>query len=294
MEKNNRIIKIGVILVGALMTGCIIFAYYIRIDKPVFFTHYYEYQISKVKEENGVSHGEVGFRLQYISDITDKRLISYVVFKDHPEISFNANNQSGFFMINNNNMNYGTNYGRYSVRTVNLNAYLYDLNQYKEDLKLSEASIYFNNGDVVAADTGEIILYLDQKEDPNINMLSSSSSSTGLSKDSYRVKNDITVINLESPLLEKLKPLIEIKINGKDYNNIDKMDYHPGDSLYVESKTKASKEPDSEFLIYDIEPKLYYKDKEDNRLYIHLLNIRNTEYYNLNFLRILKYIKTRG
>ena len=177
MKKNKKILEIGLIMIGITMALCTFLIYYSKLDKPVFFEHYYEYGIQMTKDEGQENvSGQVQFSLQYITNTTDKRSVSYVMFKEAPGIMFNTNtNWNVFTMFNNtanNNASYnmGNNYGRYSIRTVDLNAQFSMIDEINEELPLSQAIIYFDNGDVVEVNIGKIFLYINKPIDGNITL----------------------------------------------------------------------------------------------------------------------------
>lgn len=292
MEINNKILRAGIILIGFTLAICCFFVYYTKVDDPVFFKHYYEYAFPMNEDEElGSYNSQVQLSLEYITNITDRRNIAYVIFDEAPDIVFNTSTDGYvYFDSNNTSYNMGDNYGRYSIRTANLTAMINGIDQNQEDFQLSQANIYFNNGDMMEVDLGKILLYGYEYGNGYMRNFSSGSSNDGSSFSNYAIENEITLLKLESQLLDTVDPILHIKIGEQEYSAISDIRYKKGDTLEISSSLSKPINEISLFTNYDIIPRLYYKDTAGNIYSEPIYNIIHTQYYNYNIFNIFKYL----
>lgn len=298
MKKTNMLLKIGIILIGMVFAICLFSIYYFQLEEPVFLKHYYE--ISSAK--NADTWESEPFSLKYITNITDKRKVIGIFFKEAPDLYFYASEDyrgMSTFTFNNQNGNIslGEKIGRYNLRTVYVNLKGGDNvgNDIEslENLELSQATVQFDNGSTMEVDIGKIILYQINQSENFLESRSSTSSNDGSSSTNYSVKKDITLEKVDSPLMQEVKNLIQLKIGEQDFSAIKGITYKKGNGLYVSSIDGMSQDILSKLTNYDIRPKLFYTDAEGNQYSERIYNIRINQSTH-SFLDVVKYLKARG
>jgi hypothetical protein len=104
MKKNNILLKTGIIFIGIVFAICLFSIYYFQLEEPVFLKHYYEISAAK----NADTWESEPFSLQYITNITDKRKVIGIFFKEAPDLYFYASedyHSISTFTFNNQNGN---------------------------------------------------------------------------------------------------------------------------------------------------------------------------------------------
>lgn len=303
MEQNRKFLKIGLIIIGITLSFCLLIILYLRIDKPIFLKNYCEYPMYLQNEQDNFYKIGFGYpiTLQYITNITDSREVYNVTFKDAPNLLVNASERQPFNYYSNYSVHYGTNnkrlgmgIGRYSLRSINLDIQIpLDVNQ--DEIELTEATLYFNNGEQMDVNIGKLILY--NKHHYNIDNpyldknYSSHNSSTGEDTSDFMVYNDITIFKVESPLLDELNDIINIKINDYDYTKASEIQIKQGDRLKITGSINYNSNIDLHFIKYNISPNVYYKDNKGNIHHEHIYDITSPYYSKPSLIDTIKFLK---
>ena len=294
MQLNNKILKIGLLLIVLSLIFTIGFALVYRLEDPVFLKMYVE-QYTSSNDTNMVD----GFELKYITNVFDNRKVIDIYFEKEPNIKVDVSYWSivrgGFSFFNDNNYDEqrGDRYGRYAVHTIYLNMNLNDIDKEFYEIELNNAKVSFDDGSTLDTELGRVIIYKDKNEYKDIKHISSSGSSDGTSASHQRTKKDITLLNIKSPLLEELKDYFDISIGDIDYRHILGIEYEKDKSLSIYTKFEPPNDIVGKYTFYDIQPKLYYEDEEGNTSYIRIYNI-NYRPPNFDLKGIFKYLKARG
>lgn len=297
MDKNKKILKTGLILIGVTLLLSISTFFFLKIKRPVFLNHYYEYQMYLLNEDDlyySVGHN-IPIRLQYVTNVSDDRQVTGISFKEAPDLNVNASEYeptnffSGMFQTSSNNNTLGTNIGRYNLRNVYLSLYV-PIDSVPDKLELSEAVIHFNNTEQLEVNIGKLILC--KEEQPERDYLKrrySSSSSNGESNSPYDLLDDITIKTIDSPLLDKLNKYINLKVNNEEYTAANGKEYKKGETIFI----SYTLNPDvaSDFIRFGFDPKLYYQNSQGNTYYERLFIEENDFYSKPSFLDIIKYVK---
>jgi len=294
VETNKRILKIGIIIIIATLVIGLGATFYLRLDNPVFLKSYIEIDMPIL--DNG-RFGDTGFEIRYITNANDNRVVNHIEFDEVPGLSSSANESnhyfdSGFF-VDQNKRNPGDVVGRYSIRTIFIRIDAYEIEKILEDKHLTKAKIYFNNGETMETDIGDIVLYGYNNSDKHLDFNYSGSSSDNTSRTQGRVKEDITLIKVESPILEHAKEFVEFKIDNVGYDNISEKDYSIGDSMVVDSMFNTPDDPILKFNTYSVNPKLTFKDKDGN-IFTHRFYNVDYRYYGFELMEIVEYLRARG
>lgn len=299
MNKNKRIINVGLILIGLTLLLSIFTTLFLRIKEPVFLNHYYEYNMY-LQNENNLFYSVGSGRpiiLQYITNASDDKNVIGVSFKEAPYLYINASEyeSNNFYW----SMSYssskdnilGTSIGTYSLRNIYLTIDV-PIESASDQLELSEAIIYFNNGEQMEVNIGKLILY---KEEPPLrdyfSLDRSSSSSTGESNISFKLLDDIRIKSIDSPLLDKLNNYMNLKVNSNEYTTVIGKEYKRDDTLLISNTLNSKVRSDFPFTRFEISPKLYYQNSQGNTYYERLYIIENNYYDNPSFLDIIKHVK---
>jgi hypothetical protein len=301
MDKNNRIMKAGLILIGVTLILSVCTILFLKIKEPVFLKHYYEHKVYLQNE--GDLFYSVGLdspiKLQYITNISDDKSVIGIAFKEAPSLYVHASEYQptnfGMFYSSSNNNTLGINIGNYSLRTVYLTLDI-PVDSMPDQLELSEATLLFsgqiNGRKEKEVNIGKLILYRDELSSRGyLKQNRASSSSTGESDKSFEILDNIKIKSIDSPFLDKLKDYINLKINNKEYTAVNGKDYKRGDTLYVSNSLNPNVRENFPFIKFEIYPRLYYQNSQGNTYYEPLFHISNDNYNNPSFLDIIKYVK---
>lgn len=293
VELNKKILKLGLLLILLSLIFTIGFASVYRLKNPVFLKMFVEKYV--YVNENSASLD--GLELKYITNILDSRKVVGINFKEQPNIEIIVSpNPMGHenlspFYNNSPNKQIGYIYGRYIVNTIYLN--INNIDKKFNEIELNNAKISFDDGSTLDANLGRIILYRDKNNHEDIEHISSSASSDGTSSSNKKLKKDIKLLNVESPLLEDLKDYFDLSIENIDYKDVSGVKYEKDTVLSIHSKFKTPKAIFEEYSFYDINPKLYYEDIKGNKSYIRIYNINHTP-YNFDLKGMFNYLKSRS
>lgn len=290
MELNNKLLKGVIILTGILALVSLGAMLHLRLDEPVFLDHYYDLRV----HEDGDYYQE--FRLVYITNAHDKRVVNHIEFPEHPYIPISATEQ-GFI----NHFPWGSSsqeptgeiHGRYSVRTVycqlNGTPSLSEL----DGKVVRTARVYFNDGTEMNIDLGELHFYVFGFEDRSFESVSSSGSSDGSSSSRYRAREDVTLISVENPMLDRFEHRLDLKVNDHVIDGIDGLEIEWMDHLFIESKLYPGSDPMDAYTMVDIHPELSYRRPDGQIATMRFYNIDRV-YHDFNFMDIYRYLNARG
>ncbi|WP_353093973.1 hypothetical protein [Tissierella praeacuta] len=298
MGLNKKALKIGIFTISLSLVISIGVAMFMKLDKPVFFKNYVETMF----DISNNSYKERELILKYLTNVSDNRRITDIYFEEYPNLVAYAGNSSSMrdifpVFLRGNNFREEV-YGRYIFRNLYVTIDVRSLGEFDE-IELNKAKITFDNGEVMDIDLGRIIFYNYYKdnndcESKHLKSLSSTSSSDGTSSVIIDVKEDITITNMESPLLKDVNDLIEIKVGDISYTDISEVQYKNNDVIRIKSAFRQPKKNILEkFALYSLEPKLYYRDSNGDLFYSRVYNIEYTN-YNINTWEIVKYLRARG
>ncbi|SDL00032.1 hypothetical protein [Natronincola ferrireducens] len=292
MEINNKIFNVVLVLVATLVAAGYGLIFYLKLDGPVFFHHYYDQRIYVDREH----YQDISFNLGYITDAYDDRVVIDIEFPEYPELTIQASEYGYIHPFNwgfEHNDTPGDIYGRYSVRSVYCK--IIDLPEGKDldGVVLTQARIMFDDSSEMAVDIGEIHLYEHMTGESLLEHISSSGSSDGTGKTTYRILGDLTITLIESPLMEKFKDRVQWKVNGTNPHVTVGMTLQEGNFLDVTSKVGVADDIVSEYTLFDIHPKLTFTDDHGIHYSQRFYNI-NSIYHNYSFTNLYRYIKARG
>ncbi len=291
---NKRILTAGLILTGISAVLCMFFLFYTRLGKPVFLYHYYEVGLPV----NEMSHEEGKFVLYYIADRWDNRKVTGISFKEAPEIRFQATedkNDNGWFGSYNIGIQQGENYGRYTLHSVYVSMTGGREDWNPEGKQLTQANFEFMDGTRLSADIGRIHFYKPEDPETPLESYSGSASSDGTASVTFHIKSGISLIKIDSPFMEEVDKLYEIKVDSYDGKNISGIRYGKGSSMTIYSIRKPVAGVIEQMSFYDLKPCIYFKSPDGKtgteRIYNLNYNISNRWF---SQLQIYKYLRVRG
>jgi hypothetical protein len=289
MELNNRLFKGTVILIGILALASLVAMLQMRLDKPVFLDHYYDLRVHK----DGNYHQE--FRLTYITNVHDSRVVNHVEFPEHPYIRVSASEQgfmSPFSFDSSNQQPPGEVHGRYSVRTVYCQIDALAGVEEMDGTVVRTARIFFNDGSRMDVPIGELHFYSFGFEDSSFDSVSSSGSSDGSSSSRYRAREDVTLLSVENQMLERFEHRLDLKINDHAIDGIHGLEIKWNEHMTIRSKLYPGSDPLDVYTMVDIHPELYFKRSDGQTESMRFYNI-DSIYHGFNFMDLYRYLKAR-
>lgn len=304
MEKNRKIIKIGVTSIFLAVILCLITAEYLKLEKPVFFKNYCELSSPFYRNAEGaIEQQEIAIAMQYVTNISDQRTIVDVRFPEAPQLNVSVAqsnfNTAAFVFGPDAEQTQGTTYGRYSLRMVTAAVSLPNPEEElrdQENIVLTQAVVVYQNGESQEIPLGKIILsYRFLEEDP-LEPRTSTSSSDGTSSAFLFAKDDICILDVSSPLQEEFRDMIEITINKKDYESIDRMPIKKGNSVEIFTKMKITSDSLNRYDTYKIVPEMIYEDSNGKQFREKIYNMDYIPYHlnQYSFFGLVKYLHGRG
>lgn len=291
MGKNKTILKIVIVsLVLMALLGYGFISYY-SLDEPVFFDHYYDYGISL---DDG-NYTDVPLNLGYISDIQDHRKIINVTFPEYPTLQAQVNSRdisSAYIFGLSSEKAMGSVYGRYKVNTMFCHFTEFPKDSSLEDIKLTKATIGFDDQSVITVDIGEVYLYDATLKKVPLDFNSTSASSDGTGMTSYKVLDKLRIHQVDNTLGEKFKERVEIVINGTDIAEANGMEFKEDVYLDVSSKVNPPRNWSEKYTIIDIRPKIAFMNNSGEVYSQRFYNI-DTYTSNFKFWDLAMYIKAR-
>ncbi|HDK7157823.1 TPA: hypothetical protein PTV43_002993 [Clostridium botulinum] len=296
MEINKKILHIGLFLIGISLIFTIVFASVYKLENPIVIKMFIEKNIypNEVNENSALADG---FELKYITNISDNRKIVNIKFKEKPDIEVTVSADSLGYgdmpFFNDINKQSKNKYGIYVVNTIYISMNLKNIDKKFNEIELNNVKVTFNDGSTLNANLGRIILHKDESNFKDIDHIGSSGSSDGEFSSEKRLKKNIKLLKVDTPLLDCIKDCFNISIDSIDYKNISGTKHEKDKVLSIYSKFKTPKSIFEKYSYYDINPKLYYEDDKGNRSYTPIDHISHTP-DNFHFIGIFKYLKLRG
>lgn len=267
-SKIHYILYIGILMIIVSSIVNITYLKSQKLDKPVFFEHYYE---TLVYENDNRT-----MDFYYLTNADDKTKVVEIYF---PDI-----NENIYFAVNNSNV---TNYKYYNVTKVNVmmsldkGTYL----QMDKEIVLENAVVYFSNGDNMEVDLGKIVIKKDDYKNTSLDNVMSSVSNTDTSEYIFKAEEPIIINGITTSLLKESKGLIKMKIVADNSDDIRLIEGLHGDNpeKYELELNKRNEEEVDYIAIEDI--KLPISVKSILNIYTKF-NI-NDEAKRFNFYRVL-------
>ncbi|NLC03853.1 MAG: hypothetical protein GX787_06185 [Tissierellia bacterium] len=291
MEKNKKILKVGIVVISLSLIFALSFSLIIKLKNPVFLKNY----IDNAYFIDDDIYSDCELILHYITNINDDRYITDISFDEAPLGMDIITSDYGFGIATPDYYagNSQQTYGRYKVKTIYVKIDLNKIENVSEDLELNNAKIFFDNGTNLDVDLGRIRFYEYDNTREYFGGTSSGSSSDGTGHIRYEVLKDITLLNVESTLLDTISDTIELKIGDKDYKEIKNREYKKSSSINIDYHRNYNNHIMSKYISYNISPKLIFQDENGNILTSRVRGIINN-HHDFNFIKILKYLRARG
>ena len=293
MKRNHRIMLIGIGLMLLALLICMGSNSYTWLRKPVFLSCCMEAPVG-----SNQSASMVVFKLQYITNSSDKRQVMNISFREVPEMYFFASESlplEGLVSFYSNvNLPMGQKLGKYSLHTV----YVYQNNFFREEWEgekeLNTAEIRFNDGSSMTTNIGRILLYseavtegaLDSKLYSNNNVMNEYRSV-------FQANKKLTILSLSSPYMKEVASFIDIKVDDKKLDKIAGTIYNQYDNIAVNIRSNTTDENGLNYDMYNIAPKLCYRDENGVNGYIRIHNIEWVRSFK-TFKDTLNYLKEKG
>ena len=274
MEKNRRILKIGIVLVCVTFALNVVIYRCSELKEPIFLKHYYELNF----------YDGMAFRINYICNKNDMYKVAYVNFGEElEEYLYISTDDIKSTVIG----NYKLNEIVFTLRNYNGEG----IENFLEDnLILGEAEIQFSNGKAMNVDLGKIILKPKADTSDAIDMYMSSSSNDNTSRCEYRVNETVKIQSIESN--EDDSEILEVTFNGKNIRDIAyPIVLEKGNIINIASKPKLSSNDIRKYDYYDINKSIKFIDRNGQEQTQRVLDLRYTPYF--NYWDMLKVIKSK-
>ena len=291
MEKNKKLLKVGLVVISLFLILSLSFALIIKLKNPVFLKNYID---SEYSIDDGV-YSECELILHYITNINDNRYITDIAFHEAPpEMDvITSTNSFGIAFPDFYSGNSQQVYGRYKVNTVYVRIDLNNMEIEVDDLELNKAKIFFDNGTNLDVDLGRVRFYKYDGAREYFGGTSGGSSSDGSGYMRYEILRNMTLLNVESTLLDSLSDTVEVKIGDISYKDIGNVDFKKGNSISMNYHRNYKDHIMSQYISYNISPRLTFRDSNGNIHQSRIREVRNA-HHDFNFLGILKYLRARG
>ncbi len=295
-RKSNQIaLRIGLVIMVLATLLCSGFIYYTKLGSPVFLRYCMDVELP---QPDGPSFSQPIFTLNYITNMTDQNSVNGITFPEAPEIQLIATENAyntGMVYFNSSNQGLGSQYGRYSYRTIYLYPGFIDLEGWTGEKVVHKAELHLNNGDTLTVDMGTIVFYRDQEnQDEYLGSLRSSSTSDGSSNMRYQVDPDIELVSVKSDLLDQAEGISYYRIDGYDYKEFPPQPYKNDGVLDIAMQFgSADNNAGNTYDYYNIGPKLYYRDPEGNIKYERIYCYPQEKYFR-DYKEMLFYLNERG
>ena len=194
---NKKIIALVsvIIVITAVICGFAFRAAGMRIDKPVFLTHYYDLP--------SFSDGRV-FQLKYITNRNDSRSVTKVTFPEYPDINIYLNSAS----IENV-------YRYHKTGMIFMESKLTE-GELDEPVEITKVRVGFSDETEDDFDIGRIILDTAPASSGLLRDLGGGVSNQGDSSDTMLVMSDCVLTDIKSNFNSDIGAEVDIKINGGD------------------------------------------------------------------------------
>jgi len=160
-----------------------------------------------------------------------------------------------------------------------------------DGLQLTQATFDFTDGTKYSADIGRIVLYKPDYTETGLSSHSGTSSSDGTFSAEYNVESDLTLVKIDSPLMDNVDKLFDIKADGYPASEITGRIYGRGSRLVLSGSSKKLKGIIEQLSIYQLKPELYYNTVDGKfhriRLYNFDYNVINRRFTQFEIIRYL-------
>ena len=295
MKNENRLLRICTILIVLTIVCCVGFSYLTKLREPVFLT--YCVAVSAVPSQS-TGYDQPVLELQYLTNSMDTREVTGISFIEAPDYNFIAtentqyyNNNFTFFHDNTTSQR-GEAIGRYSLRTVYLYMNNYFIGEWKGEVELKYALINFSDGSTSKVDLGRILLYSDPSQVPALDMTSSGSLGQGVTKTTLFVRETLSKLKVESPIVTEADPVMELTINSFAYDELETLELKRGDTISIENIIRSDSGEGS-YDVYDVRPKLTYTREDGTKGFTRIYDMTYRKYL-YGYMDVLKYLMGRG
>jgi hypothetical protein len=271
------------------------FAYFTRLKEPVFLT--YCVAVSAVPSQSTGYHQPV-LELQYLTNIYDSKEVTMISFLDAPDYNFIATenaqyyNNSFTFFHGSTTSQRGEAIGRYSLRTVYLYMNNYFIDEWEGEVELNHALISFSDGSTTQVDLGRILIYSDTSGVPALDMTSSGSLGQGVAKTTLFVREKLSNLKVESPIVAEADPVMELTINSYAYDELEALELKRGDTISIENIIK-NVPGEGGYDVYDVRPKLTYTREDGTQGFTRIYDMTQRKYL-YGYMDVLRYLMGRG
>lgn len=289
MKLNKKLIKGVIILTGLLALASLAAMLHLRLDNLVFLEHYYDLRV----HQEGDYYQE--FRLMYITNAHDKRVVNHVEFPEYPYISLSATEQgfmNHFPWESSNGQTPGEIHGRYSTRTIHCRISQVPSADELDGAVVKTARVFFNDGTQMDVNIGELHFYVFGFDDRSFESVSSSGSSDGSSSSRYRAIEDVTLASVKNPMLERFEHRLDLKVNDHVIDGIDGLEIKEREYLEIRSKLYPGSDPRDVYTMVDIHPELTYEKSDGEMGKMRFYNI-DSIYHGFNFMDLYRYLNAR-
>ncbi len=291
MEINNRLFKGVLAFVALLMVVGYGVGFYLKLDEPLFFQHYYD--VGVYVDSNNDQN--IYFDLGYITNANDDRSVKEIQFLEYPQLNIQVSENDNTYPFDGGhgqNGGLGEIHGRYSVRGVTCK--ILDLINSSDlnGIVLKEARVRFNDFSEMTVDVGEIHFLERNFSEIPLQHISTSSSSDGTGTTSYRVLQAMTIRSFDSPIMDKFKDRVQIKINGSNPEAALEMKIEERKFIDVTSKIGPPKDIIDKYTLFDIQPIMSMTCQEGVQYYQQFYNINSID-HSYNFFDLFRYISAR-
>lgn len=291
METNNKLYKVALLTIGILLGFSLIVISYLKLDKPIFFEHYYDLRSNIGHEE----YEEIPFSIRYITNIDERSAVIDIEFPEYPQVIGQASEYDYMDSFNwgyDSNDTLGESYGRYSLRTVYCSIISPQDNSYG-DMIINEALISFDDGSKELIDLGELHLHGYVSRTELLESNHSSASSDGTSESRYVISGKFTYDSLESPLLNQFSDQVTLDINGVEISQAKGLVLEDGEHMTIKSQLKNSDNLTEDYRLYDIQPKFTFIEENGDAQNVIIRNIYNMYNNDYNFINFIRYLRER-
>lgn len=293
MQINKRILKISIIIIITTLVLSLGTKFYLHLDEPVFLKSYR--QIKLPTNEAGYFE-DIEFEIRYITNANDSRTVNHIEFEEAPElnVSTSENRARGVFSFYQDNRMPGKVVGTYRIKSIYTWVDAHDVDT-NDEIHLTKAKVHFTNGEIIEVDIGDIVLFGYNKNDEYFEFSDGGSSSDGTSSSRMKVKQNISLLKIESPILDEVKNFVEYKINNVDYDEIEGMKFTSGDYLNTNTIVTIPEDILQRFNTYEIHPMLYFEENDGNIFTYYFYDIDYNKYnFEFKLNEIVKYLRARG